>query len=283
MKGIAAVYSAILLTSACSSEDAIVGRLRSNSDGGPVAAAAGAGNSGAAESQDCGPTNPSVEIRSANDERVYTTCTGRIASTHFTNTLCVCSDAVVNGLLQTRGFDSSQGTYQAGLSDDSGAAIAVNGGYQASGYTDVGGSLSVAGPGGVKFTGYLSGRGDFRAAGDVTVVGSANVVRNAWLSGSFLGLGPATFGGELHHAGSVTALPLHSSSTVQWILRAGAVPRRGSPPAYAPNAAPVSAAPLASMATVDPAGRMAIAAVRTFARMAAASRWFRSCDAVKTA
>ena len=129
-----------------------------------------------------------------------------------------------------------------------------------------------------RFTGYLSGRGDFRAAGDVTVVGSANVVRNAWLSGSFLGLGPATFGGELHHAGSVTALPLHSSSTAQWVLRAGAVPRRGSPPTYAPNVAPVSGAPRASMATVDPAGRMAIAAVRTFARMAAASRWFRSCD-----
>ena len=214
MKGIAAVCSAILLMSACSSDDAIVGRLRSNSDGGQAVAAAGAGNAEGPESQDCGPTNPSVEIRSANEEQVFTTCTGRIASTHFTNALCVCSDAAVNGSLQTRGFDSSQGTYQTGLSDDSGAAIAVNGGYQASGYTDVGGSLSVAGPGGVTFTGYLSGRGDFRAAGDVTVVGSTNVVRNAWLSGSFLGLGPATIGGELHHTGSVTALPLHAATDI---------------------------------------------------------------------
>jgi hypothetical protein len=99
--------------------------------------------------------------------------------------------------------------------DDSGAAVAINGGYRAlSGYTDIGGSLSVAGAGGVDFVGFLAVRGDLRAGGVINVTGYTSVARNAWLSSAFWGLGPVTIGGELHHASSVTALPLVAGSSI---------------------------------------------------------------------
>jgi hypothetical protein len=42
----------------------------------------------------------------------------------------------------------------------------------------------------------------------VLSVGVVAVARNAWLAGNYLGVGPLTVGGTIHHAGSVAAVPL---------------------------------------------------------------------------
>ncbi len=155
----------------------------------------------------CGLTSPVVNVQD------QATCTGRLAAMRFTNALCSCGNLQMADYLATRGFDSSQGAYQAGQSDDGGASVAVNGSYSSlAGVTDVGGSLSVAGTADLQLVGMLQVRGDFYAAGNVTATGAATVSRNAWLGGNFAGLGPLTVTGDLHHAGIVVALPLTAAT-----------------------------------------------------------------------
>ena len=178
---------------ACSMRDGVLGRMRS--EGGPD----GSGETSAA----CMLTSPSVVIDG------HPTCTGRLAAARFANALCVCNDLELGGSLTTHGFDSSQWPYQAGFSEANGAAVGVDGNYLAlAGATDVAGSLAIAGSNDLRFAGLLRVRGDFFAAGNVTAAGSTSVGRHAWLGGSFTGFGPFTVAGSLHHAGTVTALPL---------------------------------------------------------------------------
>jgi len=199
---------------ACSVEDGVLGRVRGAPGGniGPDAGLAGSAGTGASLPSYCSPTSPSVAMAGADG---YSTCTGRIAAATFNNALCTCNGVQLRQGLTTVGFDSVQGAHVPGQVDESGAAVAINGTYQTvAGYTDVGGSLSIAGVEDVSFVGYLATRGDLRVAGNVDVAGYASVARNAWLGGSYTGWGPFTVTGELHHAQSVLAFPLSAGSEV---------------------------------------------------------------------
>ncbi len=157
----------------------------------------------------CNGTGPVVQLPGAQGS--YSICTSQIASTLFENALCACDDAHVAGYLQTTSFNSS------GLDGGSaltGAAVGINDTYSISaGYTHVGGSLSIAGSTSVAFIGYVETDGDLRLGGAATIPGYTQVNRNAWLEGNFTDLGPATVAGDLHHQGTVTALPLSVSGT----------------------------------------------------------------------
>jgi hypothetical protein len=153
----------------------------------------------------CNGTGPVVQLPSSQGS--YDICTSQLGSTLFENALCTCDDAHIAGYLQTTAFNSLGGPD--GGNTPSGAAVGINNAYSISaGYTHVGGSLSVAGPSSVAFIGYIETDGDLRLAGAATIPGYTKVNRNAWLEASFTDLGPADVVGDLHHQGTVTAIPL---------------------------------------------------------------------------
>lgn len=141
-------------------------------------------------------------------EVVYETCTGDLAETIFTNALCTCNNAQLAGYLRTRGFDSREGAF---VDDDDfggGAPVGINNAYTiGAGFTDVGGSFSVAGPDGLGFIGYLRVFGDLAIGADALIPGYARVDRDAWLGGNFTS-GPLDVGRDLHQGGVVIAIPL---------------------------------------------------------------------------
>jgi hypothetical protein len=154
----------------------------------------------------CSGTGPVVKLPGSGGS--YNICTSQIASTLFDNALCTCDDAHIAGYLQTTAFNSLGG------SAPTGAAVGINNAYSISaGYTNVGGSLSVAGPSSVAFIGYIETDGDLRLAGVATIPGYTKVNRNAWLGGNFTDLGPTDVVGDLHHQGTVAAIPLTVGGT----------------------------------------------------------------------
>jgi hypothetical protein len=159
----------------------------------------------AADGGFCNGTGPVVQLPGTQGS--HPICTSQIASTLFENALCTCDDAHVAGYLQTTAFNSLGGP-DAG-SAALGAAVGIDNAFTISaGYTHVGGSLSIAGSTSVAFIGYVETDGDLRLAGAATIPGYTKVSRNGWLEGSFTDLGPATVTGDLHHQGSVLAIPL---------------------------------------------------------------------------
>lgn len=189
----AALFGAL---AACQVSDGQLGRVVG---GGP-----GAGPS-------CALASPLVTVKGRS------TCTGRLASSLLTNALCACGNVQVGLSFVTRGFDSRQGPYDERRMDEGGASVAVNGAYAVArfGTTNVGGSLSLAGPSDVAIVGSLNVRGDLWAAGNVSVTGSAVIARNAWFGGNFTGTGPLTVLGSLRHAGTLTATPVIAASPQQ--------------------------------------------------------------------
>lgn len=209
-----ALSGLLLAALACSVQDGVLGGLRAGSAGSvglQGVAGAEAGGARSADSfpaADCSLTSPRITL--TGDEAEFDTCTGRIAAWTFSNALCVCGEVQIGDFLKTQGFDSTQGEYVTDQSDG-GAAVGINGEYDTlAGYTDVGGSLSIAGSSDLRIVGYLATRGDLRLAGNVTVAGSASIARNAWFSGSYVGVGPLSVSGELHHARTVLAVPVSS-------------------------------------------------------------------------
>jgi len=203
---------------ACGSSDGLTGGVAIDASGpghlrdGAVTDAAAKGDgkttNGADASADggfCSGTGPVVQLPGS--QGTYSICTSQIASTLFENALCTCDDAHIAGYLQTTAFNSLSGSD--GGTSPTGAAVGINNAYSISaGYTHVGGSLSVAGSSSVAFIGYIETDGDLRLAGGATIPGYTQVGRNGWLGGDFTDLGPTTVGGDLHHQGTVTAIPL---------------------------------------------------------------------------
>lgn len=178
---------------ACSQSDGVLGRMGEGDDteGGDPAA------------QACTRTSPVVTLQS------HRTCTGRLAASRFSSALCLCNNLQSTNGLTTRGFASGQGPYQEGLAANSGAPVGVNGTcVSLTGKTDIAGSFSVAGSQAQQFLGSLMVWGDLRIGGNLSVAGATTVARDAWFAGDFVGFGPLVVAADLHHAGSVSALPL---------------------------------------------------------------------------
>lgn len=218
-------WSIALLTMICLSvacEDDVGAPPHATSSGGKAgsSAAGGKGGSGGtsastkksgsssasstAVSDICSGKGPVVTIPATTTTSSYKTCTGRLAETHFVSALCTCENATVAGYLRTRAFNSSKGT-----SLDMGGSVGVNKTYAITeGFTDVGGSMSIAGSDSLSFAGYLKTGADLRTQGEALVAGYTNVGRNMWVGNGFTDLGPVKVTGDLHMSGPIMAIPL---------------------------------------------------------------------------
>lgn len=137
------------------------------------------------------------------------TCAGEIAEMVFRQALCACGDVQTAGYLRTRGYDSRE---QAAPGDDDesyGGSVGINGTYKASaGYTNVGGSLSIAGFDEMAFFGFLQTGADLRLGAKTTVPGYTKAGRDAWIGADFTGVGPMSVERDLHKGANVFSLPL---------------------------------------------------------------------------
>lgn len=116
------------------------------------------------------------------------TCAGAIASRVFDNAMCTCTNANVGGYLRTRSFHSGMGT----MDMAAGAPVGINETDTTVGYTDIGGTLVIAGAGGVNFGGYLEVDGDAHFGGRVQAAGYIRVHRDLWADGNVTCLGAVT-------------------------------------------------------------------------------------------
>jgi hypothetical protein len=137
----------------------------------------------------------------------YQTCAGVIAENKFTNALCTCHDASIQGYLKTDGFDSVKDPTG---KDNGGAAVAINNSYinkilTSSGYTEVLGSMSISGTEASTYFGYIKVAGDLRTAGPVTEFGYINVARDIWSADDLVCAGYTKVGRDAHYA---AAFPL---------------------------------------------------------------------------
>jgi hypothetical protein len=212
-----------LVASACSVDDGVLGGIARSSSSGyggstgltEVPDSSKDSSAGAPSASDCSVAGPTVTLTDPTNDATRESCTGQIAATFFLNALCTCHAASFGISLETHGFDSSRGTYQPGQTDDSGASVGINDDYVLSKEsTDVRGSLSLAGSGDPQPIGSMQVLGDLRIAQDIVVAGSVSVARNAWLGGSFIGVGTFTVAGDLHHQGDVIALSVSAQNEI---------------------------------------------------------------------
>lgn len=149
------------------------------------------------------------------------TCAGAIASRVFDNAMCTCTNANVGGYMKTRSFDSGMGT----MDMATGAPVGINETDTTVGYTDIGGTLVIAGTGGVNFGGYLDVDGDasfggrvqaagyihvhrdLHADGNVTCVGAVTVDRDAYLTPGHNLITFPSVGGSTSHTAFTVAPP----------------------------------------------------------------------------
>lgn len=137
----------------------------------------------------------------------YQTCAGVIAENKFTNALCTCHDASIQGYLKTEGFDSANDPTG---KDNGGAAVAINNSYinlllTSSGYTEVLGSMAISGTQLSTYFGYIKVAGDLRTAGPLTEFGYINVGRDTWSADDLICAGYTKVGRDAHYA---AAFPL---------------------------------------------------------------------------
>jgi hypothetical protein len=187
MACILATVAVLAATAACDSSGKTLGI--SNNQG-------AAGTSGS----DCSgqPLVKAVSLAGAS----FQTCSGSIAEQRFTNALCTCNDARIDGYLKTRGFDSERdpdGT------NNGGAAVSINNVYtnlalSAAAYTDVFGSLAISGSAPSTYYGYMKVAGDLRTTGAVTEFGYINVARDTWSAGDLICMGYTAVGRDAHYA-----------------------------------------------------------------------------------
>jgi len=148
----------------------------------------------------CSAGGPIIQV--GDGQNVYEVCTTEIAQNVFRNALCTCNNVMLAGYLETHSFDSNLGPPETSL-DDSGGAVGIDNHYSISaGYTNVGGSLAIAGPQSVSFVGYLEVHGDLFVEATATIAGYTRVRRNAWFGGNVWS-GGLTVDGDVHREGNV--------------------------------------------------------------------------------
>jgi hypothetical protein len=119
-------------------------------------------------------------------------CAGAVAESTFASALCSCEDTNVAGYLRTRSHRED---------DDAGdllANVGVNRDYLTTGYANVGGSFTVAGPRDVLFGGLLSAGQDLLLQPAADVAGVVDVGRDAWLNDDVRAFGRVAISRDLY-------------------------------------------------------------------------------------
>jgi len=181
----------------------------------------------------CMGQGPPVSVNDSRDGITYDACTGAIAGRVFTNSVCACDDVSMVGFLTTRSFHSGQGQTSTNAIAQ-GAPVGVNDLYSATGYTDVGGTMVIAGSGNTVLYQYMKIGGDLKMNGELGVqqgfgaAGLVTVLRDAWFKQDvylsllgFLPTGIMEIGRELHQPSGEQMFAL---TTVNGALYSGTTP-----------------------------------------------------------
>lgn len=130
-------------------------------------------------------------------------CTGDLAQTTFRYGVCVCQDFEIGNTIMTDGFDSNIGPAS---QNDRGGAVGVNGDFSVGNSATVGGTLWVAGAGGVDAGNGLTVNQRLYSGGDVGASTLLSVVDDAHVVGD-ISANQVTVGGTLHQpaASSINA------------------------------------------------------------------------------
>lgn len=121
-------------------------------------------------------------------------CLGKLAQTVFRWAICSCKDVQFSGNYLTDGFDSTKGPYVPG---GLGAGVGANENYGTSGTADVGGTLWIAGTGGINASLKHDIRTDTRAGGQLGGSAQLAIMKDAYAEGDVSSGGALTIGGNL--------------------------------------------------------------------------------------
>jgi hypothetical protein len=123
-------------------------------------------------------------------------CAGSVASETFASALCSCEDTNVAGYLKTRSFEPGD----SGEPERLGGSVGVNRDYLTTGYADIGGDFTVAGPRDVLFGGLLRAGQDLRLHPAADVAGVVEVGRDAYLTDDVRAFGRVAIERDLYAA-----------------------------------------------------------------------------------
>lgn len=154
---------------------------------------AGSGGTAGLGGQDAGPISheefcsgagPVVKVPDSRPDTPDEVCTGVIARRLFSRALCTCGGALLDvdglhgGYLKTHSFDSRDPdpTFVS-----FGAPVGINQNYVAGSFTDVGGTLEIAGT--TVFGGWLAVGGDLFLTDALIPLAYVEVARDAWIAG----------------------------------------------------------------------------------------------------
>lgn len=114
-------------------------------------------------------------------------CTGTLAESSFRQALCSCLDYVGSHPITTDAFDSSMGPYTPETAT-SGASVGINGNWNSTAVSEVGGSLTVAGSAAITVSRDLLVHGHLRVGGRVDHNGARlEVGHDAFVAGDIVG------------------------------------------------------------------------------------------------
>lgn len=123
-------------------------------------------------------------------------CTGTVAESSFRNALCSCQDYVSSFPLTTDSFDSSRGPYTP-ADAETGANVGVNGNWNSTARSEIGGSLTVAGSSAMAISAALLIHGRLQAGGRIDHSGTPLTIdHDAFVAGDLIG-NPLVVGGTL--------------------------------------------------------------------------------------
>jgi hypothetical protein len=131
----------------------------------------------------------------ADEPLVGGACAGAVAESTFASALCSCEDTNVAGYLRTRSHREDD------AAGDLLANVGVNRDYLTTGYANVGGSFTVAGPRDVLFGGLLSAGQDLLLQPGADVAGVVDVGRDAWLGDDVRAFGRVAIERDLYADG----------------------------------------------------------------------------------
>jgi hypothetical protein len=171
-------------------------------DGSPDADGSAAGDgsiadagSGLDASRDayCAGEGPPIVLGDGTSEAAE--CTGRTAARVFRYALCSCARASIQDRFRTDSFDSSSGPYTAG---EPGGSVGVNGRYENTNVTEIGGSLTVSSTTRVTMSSTHDIASDARFNGPVTVDDRVEIGRDAYVNGNVDGSSDFVVGRDLY-------------------------------------------------------------------------------------
>jgi hypothetical protein len=204
---LAAVFVAVVavLAAGCQREIKLLPRAPGGNDGPAGEGGGGSGDGGAAAA--CTGSGEPIRLPTS----AGPTCASALEARGHRFVLCACEAMTVPGRIRTDAFDSRN----AAISDETSAAIGVNGGLQSTTEVRAGGALIVAGADGIRALDHVEAATTLRVGGPLTRSSSnADVGADAYVAGNVSG--SVRIDGALHlPAGAAVGAEVQAASIVR--------------------------------------------------------------------